>query len=117
MTSCGVNAPSGSRNRLNTPIGGPDTGRWRERVPSPSPCARRDSSPRAARSVSRAARTLPALLAIAPSPRLPAAARGIGPASQALAGVGVLGRHGREEAVEARLAGQLGVECRRDDVA
>src|SRR3954452_23135297 len=117
ITSWGVNAPSGRRNRLNTPIGGPETGRPRERVPSPSACARRDSSPRAARSVRRAARTLPALLAIGASPVLPAAARGVRPAADALARVRVLGRHRRDEPVEPRLARELGVEGRGDDVA
>src|SRR5436305_9900652 len=117
MTSCGVNAPSGRRNRLNTPIGGPETGSPSERVPSPSPCASRDSSPRAARSVSRAARTFPALLAIGASPALPTAARRVRAAADALARVRVLGGHGRDQAVEARLACELGVERGRDDVA
>src|SRR6186997_2548882 len=98
MRSFGRKAPSGRRNRLNTPIGGPDTGSPSERVPSPSAWARRESSPRAARSVSRAARTLPALLAIGASPALPAAAGRVRPAPDALAGIGVLGGHHGDEA-------------------
>src|SRR3954449_4412059 len=116
ITSWGVNAPSGSRNRLNTPMGGPETGRPSDRVPSPSACARRDSSPRAARSVNRAARTLPALLAIGASPALPAAARRVWAPTDPLAGIGVLCGHRRDEPVEPRLARELGVERGGDDV-
>ena len=59
MRSFGRKAPSGRRNRLKTPIGGPLTGRPSERVAASSDWHSRDSSPSAARSVRRAARTLP----------------------------------------------------------
>ena len=59
IRSCGLNAPSGSRNRLKTPIGGPLTGSPSERVDDSASWHSRDSSPSAARSVRRAARTLP----------------------------------------------------------
>src|SRR3990170_3639298 len=57
--SFGRKAPSGSRNRLNTPIRGPLTGRPSDLPPAASSSHSRDSSPSAARSVRRAARTFP----------------------------------------------------------
>ena len=45
------------------------------------------------------------------------ASGGVGPPAGALAGIRVLGRHRRHQAVEARLAGELRVERGRDDVA
>src|SRR6478735_5714116 len=113
-TSWGWKYPSGSRNRLNTPIGGPDTGSPSERVPSPSACASRDSSPSAARSVRRAARTFP-VRAMA-LPLLLRATGGVRPATGPLARVRVLRGHRCDEPVEARLARELGVERGRDDV-
>ena len=55
---------------------------------------------------------------IGPPRRLgPASAGRVRPAAGALARVVVLGGHGRHQAVEARLAGELGVERGGDDVA
>ena len=113
-TSCGRNAPSGRRNRLNIPIGCADTGSPSERVDRRR-LARRDSSPSAARSVSRAARTLPLRVAIASSSGRPRPARGCGrrPSPRPDRHVG---GHRREQPVEARLAGELGVERGRHHV-
>src|SRR6185503_16610707 len=124
--SCGRTATSGSRNRLNTPIGGPLTGSPSVRDPEPSVCAMRDSSPSAGRSVRRAARTLPTARAcraslpsrairLASSGQARAAGRVVTPAGT-LAGVVVLGGHRRDEPMEARLPGQLRVERRGEDI-
>src|SRR6516225_8767159 len=101
------------------PIGGPLTGRPSERVRASSSWHRRDSSPSAARSVKRAIRTDPERL-IGPtssgsSGRLRPARRVVA-ATGALTWVVVLGGHRRHEAVEARLPGELGMECGRDDI-
>ena len=94
---------------------GPLTGSPSERVSAGSCWHSRDSSPSAARSVRRATRTLPV------RPRhdsdLAAAASRVRPPSGAFARVVVLGGHRRHESMEARLAGQLRMERRGDDVA
>src|SRR5207248_10519041 len=114
IRSCGLNAPSGRRKRLNIPIGGPLIGSPSERASTPSVWHRRESSPRAARSVRRAARTLaerPLRRSPGPSPRLAIgnarATNRVRSTAGPFARVVVLGRHGRDESVEARLARKL----------
>ena len=91
---------------------------------APSDWHSRDSSPSAARSVSRAGRTLPELRGVRSALTGPLLAAGrqratgrVRTAAGALARVVVLGGHRRDEPMEARLAGELGVERGGDDVA
>ena len=91
---------------------------------APSDWHSRDSSPRAARSVSRAARTLPLLrgarIALIRAPVVAGRQRTTGrmrTAARALARVVVLGGHRGHQPVEAGLPGELRVEGRGQDVA
>ena len=112
----GGTRPSGSRNRLKTPIGGPPTGSPSDAAPVGVVAAGRAGTARRARRgrsggpagpcPGRAHRWSPPCGAAVGCGRRPAPS----PGSR------VLGRHRRQQAVEAGLAGQLGVERGGDDV-